>query len=359
MKRALATLLALAMLLTLALAGCTGNSPSSAAPPSQVDASKADTPTSTGSQEKLRVSCVFPQSLGDAGPIDAMNNALKQAASEFNLETATFEALQPSMYEEALRTFARDGADMIIASMPGMAEAVKTVAAEFPEIKFCIIFPLQEIDLPNVVTVDFSVWEAYYLAGIMAGHMSESGKIGHIVGAEQSALIADYNSIKMGAKSVNANADVMLSNANTFDDPAKGKEAAMNLFAQGCDVLITDAAKTALGAIEAAQEKGYYIMADSAPHYELAPGAVLLDTNCAYGPSLYTQVKRFAEGKFESGLYYSTLAEGGVEILRSPVIRDKLPDAKKAKYDAAIADIDKAIEEIKSGKLVIERNIQK
>lgn len=138
MKKVISILMVLAMTLVL-FAGC------------------GSEPAGPGKEnEQLHVAMIFTQSLGDAGPMDSMNTNLKKAEEDFNIKVSTFEALQPSQYEEALRSFARDGADFIATAMPGMVEPLKLVAAEFPEVKFCILFPLEEIDMPNVTVVDFA-----------------------------------------------------------------------------------------------------------------------------------------------------------------------------------------------------------
>lgn len=356
MKKITAILTALTMAAAL-LAGCgAGN-------PAQTSSGAAAAPASSGAAgeggDAKSVVVVFLQGLGDAGPMDAMNENLKKAQQDFGIEASTFEALEAAQHEEVLRTYAREGADLIITSMPATVEAVKKVAAEFPDTRFCSIFPLEEIDLPNVTCVDFSIWEAYYLAGIMGGSMSDTAKAGHVIGAEQSSLIANYNAFKQGAQSVNPDMQVLLSNTNTFDDPAKGKDAGISLVDQGCDILITDCAATGLGVIDAAKEKGILMMGDSNPHYELAPENILADTLCEYGPALYAQIERFVNGELESGTYYSSIREGGVGLLISPEIRGSLPADKQARFDEACEKIDQALAGIQSGELVIERNIEK
>ena len=156
MKKITAILTALTMAAAL-LAGCgAGN-------PAQTSSGAAAAPASSGAAgeggDAKSVVVVFPQGLGDAGPMDAMNENLKKAQQDFGIEASTFEALEAAQHEEVLRTYAREGADLIITSMPATVEAVKKVAAEFPDTRFCSIFPLEEIDLPNVTCVDFSIWE--------------------------------------------------------------------------------------------------------------------------------------------------------------------------------------------------------
>lgn len=365
MKKTFALTLVFLLVLTL-LAGCgapagdstpPASTPASAPADAGSEAAGEDTPE-TG-DDQLRVVMVIPQKLGDSGPMDGLKTSLDQAASEYNLDTAIYEALEPSQHEEVVRTYAREDVDMIICAMPTMVEALKAVAPEFPDVKFCMVFPLEDIVMDNVVCVDFATWEGYYLCGILAGHMSQVGKTGHVIGAEQSALIANYNAFAAGGKSINPDFEVLLSNANSFDDPAKGKEAGLSLVDQGCDLIITDCAATAMGTIEACEERGIFAIGDSSPHYEISPATVLADTMTQFGPAMYSQVKAFAEGNFEAGTHFSTLAEGGIGIYLSPVIAENLSDDDKARYEAAEADIEAASAKIISGELTVERNINK
>lgn len=337
MKKALAILLVLAMTMCV-VAGC------------------AKTGSEDESNKQLKVILVCPQKLGDAGPMDDMNRNLQKAAEEHNLDTTVYEATEPAQYEEVLRTFARDGADLIITSMPAMVQPVTTVATEFPEVKFSILFPLTTFDLPNVKVVDFAIWEAYYLAGLMAASMNETGTIGHCIGAEESALLANYNAYKAAAQTINPDINVIRVNTNTFDDPAKGKDAGISMAGMGCDVIQTDLAATALGIIEAGEDLGFFVMADSSEHHELSPKTILGDTLCKYGPALYTEVINLVEGKWTNEIHYATLAEGGVGLSISPLIREHLSDEQKVKFDAAVKLIEDTSAKIISGEMKVEYN---
>ena len=83
MKKVISILMVLAMTLVL-FAGCSSE------------------PAGPGKEnEQLHVAMIFTQSLGDAGPMDSMNTNLKKAEEDFNIKVSTFEALQPSQYEDA------------------------------------------------------------------------------------------------------------------------------------------------------------------------------------------------------------------------------------------------------------------
>lgn len=339
MKKLLSIALALVMVFCLA-AGCTSSKPA--------DNQKTD--------DKQKVVLVCPQKLGDAGPMDDMNKNLQKAATEFNLDTTVYEAIEASQYEEVLRTFCKDGADLIVTSMPAMVEPVNTVAKEFPDVKFSILFPLTTFDLPNVKVIDFAIWEAYYLAGLMAATMTETNIIGHCIGAEDSSLLANYNSYSSAAKSINPEVQVIRVNTNTFDDPAKGKDAGISMHGMGCDIIQTDLAATALGIIEAGEEQGFFVMADSSEHHELSPKHILGDTLCKYGPALYDTVADFAKGQWNNTMHYATLEEGGVGFSISPLIRDNLTTEQQAKFDAACKLIEETAAKIISGEMKVEYN---
>ena len=100
----------------------------------------------------------------------------------------------------------------------------------------------------------YDAWETSYAAGVLAASMSESGILGNVVGYEDDTIIANSNAFLAGAQTVNPNATVKRINAASFEDPAKGKEVGNQLIADGADVIFTDAARTSLGVIEAAQE---------------------------------------------------------------------------------------------------------
>ena len=80
-----------------------------------------------------------------------------------------------------------------------------------------------------------------------AALMSETGKIGAVIGqdmAQNNRYAAGYED---GAKAANPDIEVSIMYAGTFEDPAKGKELALTLYNSGYDVVYQVAAKTEIG----------------------------------------------------------------------------------------------------------------
>lgn len=363
MKKSLKSIVLLVLIFTL-LAGCASTpttapedvAEETAALEIQVEGNTEPENQVEETEEKLRVVLVLSQKLGDAGPMDDMNKNVQKAAADFGIEVSVFEATEASQYEEVLRTFAREGVDLIATAMPAMVEATKKVAVEFPEVKFTIVFPLNTIELPNVSVVEFSIWEGYYLAGILAGSLTDTNILGHGIGAEQSALLANYHAFTAGARTINPDIEVLRINTNTFDDPAKGKDAGISMAGQGADIVVTDMAATALGVIEAAEELGFFVIGDSTPHYDLSPEVILADTMLQFGPALYASIESLVKGTWKAGVRNSNLAEGGVGLILSPRISEHLTPEQKERFDTAAVLIEETSKKIKSGELIVIYN---
>lgn len=110
----------------------------------------------------------------------SFNEAAFIGAEKFKSETGIdyrdFEIQNDSQREQALRNFARRGANPVIAIGFLHANALEKVAAEFPDTKFAIVDMV--VDLPNVRSILFKEHEGSYIVGKLAAMASESGKVG-------------------------------------------------------------------------------------------------------------------------------------------------------------------------------------
>ncbi|MCI8742107.1 MAG: BMP family ABC transporter substrate-binding protein, partial [Lachnospiraceae bacterium] len=248
MKKALSMILA-AMTAAALCAGC-GNSgqgtpqtqaPAAAAPPEssagQAEAGESsqagpETPEPEGS---LKAAFITPQALGDGSVTDLSYSGFTRAAEEYGMETQVVE-VQVGEYEETLRSMAQEGYGLLVCLQPELVDAVCTVAPEYPDTLF---FSMNgEIhDIPNVLGSANKEQEGSYLAGVTAALMSETGKIGAVIGqdmAQNNRYAAGYED---GAKAARPDIQVSILYAGTFEDPAKGKELALTLYNSGYDVV--------------------------------------------------------------------------------------------------------------------------
>lgn len=310
------------------------------------------------SEETIMAALVLNQSLGDGSSSDAMNASLQEASEDFGIEVTTFEALEADKYEEAIRNFAQNDYDIIIAAFPGMSQAIQRVAADFPDITFVHIYSSEDYGLENIISVDYAAWEANYVAGVASALVSETGAIGHIVGSEDDTIVANYNAIVEGAQTVNPDATVERINAATFDDPAKGKEIALSLYNRNVDVIIGDAGKTTLGMIEAAEETGNLIIGDASDHSALAPGNVFMDTFLGFGEMVYNEIELYVNDQFESGIKYADYSNGGIGTFKNKGLAENSENEELVEMLPQVwEEVEELESQISNGDLVIEKQL--
>ena len=298
----------MAMAAVVAVALCGGCSSSSGSESSQAETQASAAwfgteGTEQGTQEseksgELKAAFITPQALGDGSVTDLSYEGFTRAAEEFGYETQVVE-VQVGEYEETLRSMAQEGYGLLVCLQPELVDAICTVAPEYPDTMF---FSMNgEInDIPNVLGSANKEQEGSYLAGMTAALMSETGKIGAVIGqdmAQNNRYAAGYED---GAKAARPDIEVSIMYAGTFEDPAKGKELALTLYNSDYDVVYQVAAKTGLGVFEAAEElgDGHYVIGCDVDQSGELPGQVLGSQITPYDTWVYAAMKDYAEGNF-------------------------------------------------------------
>ncbi len=312
-------------------------------------------PTTTGAPPETTeavapdtVALVVNQRAGDMGPIDDLVKGLEQAETDFGLDTTFIEATDPSTFESTLRNLGNQGTDVIAVTFPPMAEALEIVAPEFPETRWIHIFG-SPVELPNVVTVGFDYYKGTYLAGILAGALT-SGQVGFVGGVSIPPINADYNAFVAGAVTQNA-AVTGEAFADSFEDPARGRELGAALYDGGADILMLDGAATDLGVVQAAEEKGGYVIGGSESYFDSPAviGSVLL----LWSSVLYNEIENAIGDDYQAGHVGAGVAEGGVDLVVNPAFLESGPAAMVETIRDTLPLIDETRSAIKSGELEV------
>ncbi len=98
---------------------------------------------------------------------------MMRAAGDFNVETAILETIRQSDYERNIELFAGQGFDLVIAVGPGMSEASLAAAEKHPATRFVIVDHVYETYPANLKGLAFREDQAGFLAGVLAGSMSQ------------------------------------------------------------------------------------------------------------------------------------------------------------------------------------------
>ena len=351
MKKLWKTLaLTMALAITAAcLAGCGGSSSSGSTSGS---ASAGASASASGSAEsgKLRIALLLPGSLNDGGWNAAAYTGLMELQDE-GYEVAFTENVSIAAIEEAMRNYASEGYDLVIGHGFEFGEPAMRVAPEFPDVKFFVSGKMPdgvtEADLPeNAGFMDYREYEGAYLAGIVAGGMTESNIIGYVAGLEIPTQLSDLAGFVQGVKRINPDAKVYGVVTGTFEDPAKGKEAALAQIDMGADIICQSADSTGMGAIEACLERDVKIIGYGGDQYEMAPDLMMTCFTTDNASVVRLQASLIEDGTF-GGLWTPGVVDGVVALSDFHNFEDKIPQEVRD-------EINKALDEIKNGEEPVE-----
>jgi len=193
----------------------------------------------------------------------------------------------------------------------GNEEALRRVAADYPEIAFIFASALGPVE-PNVSVFADVLYEPAYLLGLIGGGMTKSGTVGVVASLpvpEENKII---NAFIAGLKEVNPETKVLVTFINSWFDPAAAKEAALAQIAAGADVLYAER----FGVIAAADENGVWAFGHQGDQNELSPELVLSSTVWDFYPCV-----EYVLGQINAGTYtsqdlaqFSTMRKGGSTI---------------------------------------------
>jgi basic membrane protein A len=272
---------------------------------------------------------------------EAAYNGAEMFKKEAGIDYLEFEVTNESQREQSLRKLAQRGATVIVATGFAQAPALKTVAAEFPDVKFTLIDDV--VDLPNVQSIIFKEHEGSFLVGVLAATASKTGKVGFVGGMDIPLIRKFACGYVQGAKYANPNAQVFENMTGTtgdaWNDPTKGGELARSQFDRGADVVYAAAGGTGLGVYQAAKDSGKLaIGVDSNQNY-IHPGTMLTSMLKRVDLAVYNAFKTAQDGTWKPGVQILGLAEDGVGWALDDNNKALITPDMQAKVDQAKADI--------------------
>ena len=245
-----------------------------AATTSEASGTTATTATTAAPADALRIALVLPGSANDGGFNQLAFESLALLEEEFGAETAFVESTPVNEYVKAYEDYANDGYDIVIGQGFQFGEVAAEVGPNYPDTLF-LVTNNPATSGPNLQGLQPASQHAAYVAGVAAGHASESGKVGGIGGQPFPVVVAQIEAFRLGVLSVNPDADVTLTYLGSFDDVEKGKETARAMISDGVDVIYHIADSAGIGVIQATDEEGVLVIGWGVDQTELAPDAVL------------------------------------------------------------------------------------
>ena len=276
--------------------------------------------------EPLKIGFIYVGPVGDGGWTYQHDQGRLAIEAEFGdrVETTYIESVpEGADAERALTQLALAGNQLIFATSFGFMDPVINVAARFPDVKFEHATGYKTAE--NVATYDARFYEGRAVIGTIAGHMTESNKIGYIGSFPIPEVIQGINSSFIHARKVNPDVEMRIVWVYSWFDPAKEAEAANALLAEGVDVIMQHTDSTApLAQAQAAGAIGFGQASDMAAFAPTPRVSSIIDD---WSPYYIKRVQAMLDGTWESGSSWAGIGEGEVVIGE---ITDAVPEEVKA-----------------------------
>jgi basic membrane protein A len=330
------------------------------AAPTQAPAAPAATEASgqeTKSDQPLKFVYVSPSPLGVNDFLIMGQTGLEQAGDKYGAQTKVLEAEDPTTREENVRAAVSDGASIVIVLGFEFADIIPKVAAESPNTQFLIVD--QCIDNPpaNVHCAVFKEYEAAFLIGAVAASLSETGKVGAISALDIPFLHRYTDGFAEGAKYVKPDIEVSTlwigSDVSAFSDPARAKEQALAMAADGADHIFAAGAASNLGIFEAAKEKKFFTYGVDVNQCPSAPGFVVENLIKRVDTAIIESVDKIMAGSKENLLVYG-LAEKGIGLVALTTDKPEDSQCEIMKHTEVIEQVKEIQQKIISGEIKIE-----
>lgn len=289
----------------------------------------------------------------DTGKVD--DKSFNQSAWEGALEAAKesggyakyIETVDPKDYENNINQFVSADYDVIVTVGFLMGEATVTAAKANTGIQFVGVDQFQAEEIPNLTGLIFPEDKAGYAAGYLAGLMTQTGKVGAVLGTDTVPPVKLFGEgYKAGVLAANPSASVTLvyhEPANAFTDPEWGAAEAKKQLEQGHDIIFGAGGLTGNGAlIEIAKAPGagesiFCIGVDTDQFFTVPEAAKCLLTSAEKKLTLGTKdlVLLAKDGKAPGGNFVGLTGLAPYHDTEAAV-----PDDVKAKVAEVIAGLD-------------------
>jgi len=264
----------------------------------------------------------------DAGPVDdgTFNQyayqGVQRAIEGRDVSFRLVETESRDDFDANVRQMIEQGCDFIVTvgSIAGMA--VERLAMRYEDTQFIIVDyePLPEST--NVTGLVFAEDEAGFLAGALAGLVTERGTVGFVGGVDVAPVRKFHRGFVHGVAFTNRRATVVETYTDSFSDEGLGEEAAEELIGQGADVVFAAGGASGSAALRAAAQRDVWGIGVDQDEWVTtfrngdSPGAERLLTSAVkrVDQAVYVALTQALQGQLRSGVLRFSLANDGVGL---------------------------------------------
>lgn len=287
--------------------------------------------------DPLEIGFVYQSPVSDVGWVAVHESARKQLEKEFGNRIRTRVVQDVKVGPDGARVMHElvdGGAGLVVLGSFGYMNDGLKVAADNPKTNFIHASGFKQT--ANFGTYNARWYEGAYVAGMVAGKMTKSNKLGYVGAIPIPDVVSTINAFALGAKRTNPAAVISVVWVNEWFNPANERDAANSLIQQGADV-IGSGFQDNPAIVQAADAKGVWSVGMFSDLRKAAPQKLLTSITHDWTPYFRQVVADTLAGKFKGTSYIGTLQNGGVGLLdwNAAVPPEVVKMAKAAQADIA------------------------
>ena len=314
-------------------------------------------PTAVEEPKELNVAAILSvglESTWDSTFYEAYQRIQKQSPHGVKINDLVYtEGAWGEEAETVLRQYAETGKYDIIFAQASFTDQIKNLMDEYPDILWVTAGSGNEFLGKNSYVIYMRIFEPSYLEGMLAGLTTKTNIVGVIGLFPADDVNDDANAFIAGAKSVNPDVKAKVTFIETWYDPAKAQEATKAQIAAGADNILQGGE-----VYDVCTEAGIYCYGRYADVSPMAPKAILASALGYWDPAINYIIDQWWDHKTTGEPYnapkeavWFPMAQSGSDIFINPDLKDQLPPG-------VIEQVEKAREDILSGKLIVPLNVE-
>ena len=303
---------------------------------------------------KKSVILITPNPVGTDSFLQLGVKGAQAAAEQIGASFKLYESKDPTSIAQNVDAAVRAKPTIIVGISFSFNDIFATVPKQHPDQQFLHVDSCAKDQAANLTCVSFKEHEAAYLAGVEAGLLTKSGKIGVVAALDSPFVHRWIDPFFAGAKSVNDKIEgtaLYVGGNNPFSDPARAKSQAQTMIDQGVDVIEAAASGGNQGVFEAAAAggaKAFGVDTDQCPQ---SPGNVIDNVLKDVDVAAAAAIQDIAAGK-TGGVKVYGLAEHGVGV---NALGDDLSSSQctVASNPDVVAKVKQARDDIVAGRVTV------
>ena len=270
--------------------------------------------TGPAADEPIKIALVAPSASNDLAFTQSMVESLNRLAADYDITVDTTDGT--FVIEDAavaIRGYAEDGFDIVIAHGSQYGGSLAEIAPDFPDTVFAWGTTRDTFGLPNVYAYTVESDQGGYLNGIIAARLTESKVIGVVGPIEVGDAKLYVDGFVAGVNAEDPSVTVNVNYIDSFSDVALAAEAAQAHLEAGADIM-TGTAQMVVGATGVARENGVFWFGTQYEQTALGEDIVVASQVYHWEVQLRTIVENLQNGILGGEVLVANFANGGLEM---------------------------------------------